>query len=184
MRKFTIILLFIFSINVAYNQDIAANKSNKASWLIDTIHSPKKAAYMALIPGLGQAYNRKYWKIPIVYGALATTTYFIVDYNKQYQKFRTAYTLRMDTISANDTEPLYLTESLLAEKNKYWKKRDLMVIVTAGVYLLNIIDAVVDAHLYTFDLNDNLAMQIKPHFGRYGSSAQSYEYGLTMRFKF
>ncbi len=183
MKLITSILLLLLFTLQTHSQQVIQPKIEKSSWLTDTVHSPKKAAYLALLPGLGQAYNRKFWKIPIVYAALGTTSYFVYTYNKDYQMFRDAYALRTDTIASNDTFTIYKTESLRLKKNEFWKKRDLMVLITAGVYMLNILDAVVDAHLYTFDLSGNLALQVKPQFG-INSFNQNIDYGLTFKLKF
>lgn len=130
------------------------------------VHSPRKATlYSAVIPGLGQVYNRKYWKVPIVYAGMGTCAYFALYSNKRYNEFREAWK------SLNETDPggtvifdnyLYSLNGLEAGKNYFRRNRDLFTIFTAGVYILNIVDANVDAHLFDFDVSDNLTLNFRP----------------------
>ncbi len=149
----------------------------------DTLaHSPKVAAYLSMaLPGLGQVYNKKYWKVPIIYAGFGTLTYFIIDNNKNYVKFRDAYIARIDTDPTNDDVlPEYTTENLRVIKNYYWNNRDLNIILCVVLYALNIVDAVVDAHFYTYDISDDLSFNISPivepsmGFGRTSSTAVSF----------
>jgi hypothetical protein len=136
--------------------------------------APAKAAfYSAILPGLGQAYNKKYWKIPLVYGALATTLYFYSTNNTLYQEFRGVYKDRLAGIS--NPKYAYLDDARLIEAQRYYKRnRDLSLLLTFAFYALNIIDANVDAHLGQFNVNDNLSIRqnlyldqryMKPNFG-------------------
>jgi len=127
-------------------------------------HSPKKAGYMStFLPGLGQVYNKKYWKVPIIYGGFAALTYFIIDNNTNYIKFRDAYIARIDEDPTNDDIlPQYTTDNLRVIKNIYWKNRDLSIILTVTLYILNIFDAIADAHLYSYDISDDLSFRIEP----------------------
>ena len=131
------------------------------------VHSTKKAAmYSAILPGLGQAYNKKYWKIPIVYAAAGALTYFIISNQKDYIMFRTAYRLRMDGDSSTIDQFAddYNESTLLSYTQQTHKFRDLSIFGATLLYLLNIVDASVDAHLFTFDVSDNLSLNIKPAF--------------------
>lgn len=130
-------------------------------------HSPKKAAaYSALLPGLGQAYNHKYWKIPFIYAAGAGLGYFFWYEQYQFDFFTKAYhqsvagsTLQIDPAVRNRS-----TDYLLEEKNYFNRYRDLSVIGLTALYVLNIVDATVDAHLWHFDQNisDDLGMKVSP----------------------
>jgi hypothetical protein len=147
--------------------DSLYTKNTVTSPKLDTVatnHSPKMAGWMsAAIPGLGQVYNKKYWKAPVIYIAFGTITYFLIDHNAEYQKYREAYILRTDDDKTNDDIfPKYTVDNLRVLKNKYWKKRDLDVILLAVVYVLNILDAVVDAHFYTYDISEDLSLHINP----------------------
>ena len=140
-------------------------------------HSPRKATiYSAVLPGLGQIYNRKYWKAPIVYGGFATLIYFINFNNGEYVKYRQAYSdILDDDPNTNSYTKLtvnpYLLEKanivrfteLLKREKDYWRRnRDLVVIGTAVFYAINIIDASVDAHFFNFDIGDDLTFNWAP----------------------
>lgn len=139
-------------------------------------HSPRRATiYSAVLPGLGQAYNRKYWKIPIIYGGFAALTYSYVFNDGKYSDYLHEYTKRMNKDSANFNPAMseYKNENILELKNSYQKSRELTIIGFAVLYALNIIDATVDGHLYAFDISDNLSMNINPYL------APSYNYSLN-----
>jgi hypothetical protein len=121
--------------------------------------TPAKAAfYSAILPGLGQAYNKKYWKIPLVYGALGTGIYFYSKNNTKYHQYRDAYKRRLAGYHDDDFQ--YLDDSrLIAGQRFYQRNRDISIIVTTAFYILNIVDANVDAHLIQFNVNDNLSLR-------------------------
>ena len=130
-------------------------------------HSVKRAAlYSAILPGLGQAYNGKYWKIPIVYAAIGTSGYFIYYWYDFYDELRTAYLARTDS-DPETIDALYAyipsDEILLQYVDNTKRYSDLLVVVTSVVYILNIVDAVVDAHLYDFNVSDDLSLHIQPY---------------------
>jgi len=131
--------------------------------------NPRASMYKSLIlPGLGQAANRQYWKIPVLYAGFAVCIYSIDFANNHYQDFKQAYIWRMDgdtnTIDKYDpfrgTSSLkYSAEQLKSARDYYRRNLELSVIITAGVYLLNVIDAYVSAHLLNFDVSDDLSIQ-------------------------
>lgn len=126
---------------------------------------PWKAALMSgIVPGLGQIYNRKYWKLPIVWGALGTTGYFIVDQHIKYIGFRDAYrTWVNDTlIVAGYEQYQYNPTGMKTERDNFERTRNILTIVAVALWTLNIVDAAVDAHLSTFDISPNLSMKIQP----------------------
>lgn len=152
-------------------------------------HSPKKAALFALVPGLGQAYNKKYWKIPIVYTALGVSGYAIWFNAYYYNDLKDAYLIRTDGDSTTTDEYVTLipSEASLLQYAEYYKKNlDLSVIIFSAVYILNIVDAVVDAHLFSFDISDDLSLQIKPYYNLsdYNSFAMSNNAGASYGLKF
>jgi len=125
--------------------------------------SPAKAAfYSAVLPGLGQAYNKKYWKIPIVYGALGSGIYFYDRNNTNFNRARTAFKLRInekpdefDGLNGN----IFLSEDALISAQKSYKKdRDLSLLVTIGLYVLQIVEASVNAHLLQHNVDSNLSV--------------------------
>lgn len=128
-------------------------------------HSPKKATiYSAILPGLGQAYNRKYWKIPVIYGLGGLLTYFVVDNNRQYVNYKNAFKVRLDD-NPDTIDPyvnVYSDDDLRVLKNYYRRNRDLAYIGMGVTYVLNIIDAAVDAHLFFFDVSDDLTLRAEP----------------------
>lgn len=123
--------------------------------------SPAKAAfYSAILPGLGQAYNKKYWKIPLVYGALGSGIYFYDLNNSNYNRARTAYKLRLngkpDEFDGENGNILLSNDALIRAQKGYKKDRDLSLLVTVGLYFLQIIEASTNAHLLQHNVDDNL----------------------------
>jgi hypothetical protein len=129
-------------------------------------HSPRRATiYSAILPGLGQVYNKKYWKIPIIYGGFAALTYSYIFNDGKYSDYLHEFTYRNTQDSANFNPNMlkYKDENILELKNSYQKSRELTIIGFVVLYALNIIDATVDGHLYAFDISDNLSMNIDPY---------------------
>ncbi len=147
-------------------------------------HSPRKATlYSTILPGLGQAYNKKYWKIPIVYGGFGAMAYFFTSNNAKYNKFKKALILRSD--GDETTVDAYATQypnqqSLIDYKDYYRRNRDLSVIGFALFYILNIVDANVDANLYYFDVSDDLSLQWNPAV----IPGATFASGISLRLKF
>ena len=148
--------------------DSASGNSNKRQF------SPRKAAIRsAIIPGWGQAYNKKYWKIPIVYGALGTTAAVFSFNLTQYKRISYAYRLLVNRDTANyskvdaDLQPfmkMNASNDLRNYRNSYRKDIDYSVLVFLLFWGLNVVDATVDAHLKGFDVSDDLSLKIKPGF--------------------
>lgn len=129
-------------------------------------HSPKKAANLsALLPGLGQVYNKQYLKVPVIYAGAAGLIYGIHWNNVQYKKYLTAYRLDADTSAATVSEfaGLYSVANLITLKDFYRRNRDLSTIVLSLWYAANIVDAYVYAQFYNFDVSDNLSLNVKPY---------------------
>ncbi|WP_072402720.1 DUF5683 domain-containing protein [Flaviramulus basaltis] len=154
--------------------------------------SPAKAAfYSAILPGLGQAYNKKYWKIPLVYGAIGTGVYFYVTNNKEYNRYRDAYKSRiagftndefyLDSQGNQLATPRVTIEGLERAQKFYRKNKEISLLVTIGLYALNIIDANVDAHLMQYNVDENLSLA--PHY-KIDEFDASSSLGLTLNFKF
>jgi len=144
--------------------------------------APSKAAfYSAILPGLGQAYNGKYWKIPIVYAALGTGIYFYVDNNNQYKRVRDAYKRRLAGFSDDEFQDRITDDGLQEAQKNYRRNKELSLLVTIGMYALNIIDANVDAHLLQYNINDDLSL--KPHY-QIEEIDNVGRVGLTLNFQF
>lgn len=138
-------------------------------------HSPKIAATRsAIFAGLGQIYNKKYWKLPIVYGALGVTSYIFIDNLKTYKEYRFAYAARYkaaqplpqrdstDYFKLANIYKIIQPESIRAARNKFRQYVDYSVIFFIIFWGLNVVDATVDAHLQSFDVSPNLSLSIKP----------------------
>ena len=143
--------------------------------------NPRKATILsAVLPGAGQVYNGKAWKVPILYAGFITDIYFINFNNKRYQVFRQAL------FNLDDGEPNIfpnLNRQALVRNVDYWRSnRDMTILLLGAIYALNIIDANVDAHLSGFDISDDLALGIEPHFETF--SAQNQSLGITLKLKF
>ena len=147
--------------------------------------APSKAAfYSAILPGLGQAYNKKYWKIPIVYGAIGTGVYFYVRNDKQYNRYRTAYKNRLagrpDEFSDSTGEPILSDDALIDAQRFYSRNKEISLLVTIGLYVLNIIDANVDAHLMQFNVNEDLSISPDLNLDEFNKT----NLGLTFNYRF
>lgn len=130
-------------------------------------YDPRKALlYAAVVPGMGQIYNKKYWKLPLVYGGFFGFAYGIDFYQKGYTKYKNElyYNLENGYEEDGDIRPddTYTTANYRRIVDLYKRQRDFMIILMAGMYLLQIIDAHVDAHLKEFDLNPNLQVSVRP----------------------
>jgi hypothetical protein len=163
---------------------VSAQKVSNDSIPPEQLHSPKKASiYSAILPGLGQAYNKKYWKIPVIYAGFGAFVYFADWNNGWYVVFKDAYrdlSVRegfdsevfikkyskipiLATIDyTNSVDKKNTLDYLTKAQDYYRRNRDLLIISTAAFYALNIIDASVDAHLFYFDISDNLTLNWHP----------------------
>ena len=120
--------------------------------------APAKAAfYSAVVPGLGQAYNKKYWKIPIIYAGIGTGIYFYNQNSKDYNRFRDAYKRRLAGFQDDEFQGISDDRLIDAQKTAS-RNRDVSIIVSVAFYLLNIIDANVDAHLRQYNISDDLSL--------------------------
>lgn len=129
-------------------------------------HSAHKATlYSLFLPGLGQAYNHKYWKIPIVYAGFAATGYFAFTNQSYYLKFREAYNYtlagRQDPID-NEYVGRYTLDQLKSQRDLYRRNMEFSFVLGGLVYILNVIDATVDAHLFNYDVSDDITLKLYP----------------------
>ncbi|MCF8257474.1 MAG: hypothetical protein K9J06_07980 [Flavobacteriales bacterium] len=128
-------------------------------------HSPKKATIMsAALPGLGQVYNGRWWKVPIIYGGFAGLTYMAVSNHTDMVRYKDAYLMRIDDDpdTVDEFAGRYSDANLQQLKTTSQRNRDLSFIIMGILYVLNIVDANVDGHLKDFDVSDDLTMQIRP----------------------
>lgn len=187
MRKTFVVFigLLLFLIQASAQSSDSLKIKGASDSTLQKKHSPKKAAAMsALIPGLGQAYNKKYWKIPVIYGGFAGLGIALSATHKNYVAYRDAYKYRIDTLSSTvDDFTEFSTENLNTLQDQYHKRRDLLTIGIGVLYFLNIIDAAVDAHLFYFDVSDELSMQIQPYIET-PIQANRAAKGITLTLKF
>lgn len=166
MRRCNFLLVFAILLPVlAWSQ-----KPKDTGALTDTVpvkrHSPGKAAlFSALVPGLGQIYNKKYWKLPIVYAGYGVMAYFLVTNTNNYMDYQCAYIEKVNGNTQGNYSDLvnrYTEDQLLSAREYYRRNLEISVLVTALWYSLTILDAAVDAHLMTFDVSTDLSMRVGP----------------------
>ena len=162
--------LFMFTAAASYIYFIGDAAMNYAT---NDVSDVKKATTLSLIfPGAGQAYNKRYWKVPIVLGGMASMIYVIDWNNRGFKRFKTAYALRADFdqhpenypggISKDEFNGRYSATFLKNLRDSYRRNRDLSILLTAGVYIFQAVDAHVDAHLKDFDISDDLTVDLDP----------------------
>ncbi|SEF97592.1 DUF5683 domain-containing protein [Algoriphagus boritolerans] len=142
--------------------------------------NPRKATLLsAILPGAGQVYNNKAWKVPILYAGFMADIYFINFNNKRYQTFRTALFAFDD---GDRSQFPSLNREALVRNVDYWRQnRDMTILLLAAIYALNLIDANVDAHLSGFDISDDISMKIEPNVGTFAASGNTM--GLSLKFQ-
>ena len=164
------------------------------------IPNPTKATWLALvIPGGGQIYNRKYWKLPIIYGGFAGCAYALTWNNKMYKDYMQAYKdAALGNWEANSIHDLLppgyldrtpktqITETLRKRKDTYRRYRDLSIFAFIGVYLISVIDAYVDAELSNFDITPDLSMRVEPAVinSQYSIGSSNQSVGVHCSFRF
>ena len=191
---FLLIFFLLHSFNLVFGQNdtvIVSKGRNKDQIQKDTasipvkslVHlgrDPRRASLLAaVLPGSGQLYNKKYWKIPIVFGLGYTLGYYIKLNHQEYILKRDEYLL---VKNGNTNTTGYNTEQLVRLR-EYWRRnRDLLIILSSIAYLMNIADAAVDAHFSNFDVSDDLSLNWKPQFYLAGNKP-GMGLGLTLAFK-
>jgi len=147
LKKISVILIIL----LVCKQSINAQTKEK---------SPRKAAILSMyVPGAGQVYTKKYWKIPIIYSALIASGYYINENNSEYKKYRDTYLNRMNGQS-DDLD--YTDSELITLKDYYKRNREISIMLFSLTYILNIIDASVNAHLSEYEVNEDISLGIRP----------------------
>ena len=170
-----ILIITLFSTKVGSQSDtlsvrdkgpLVVVESVTPTWNTDPLSPARAAFYSAILPGLGQAYNKSYWKIPIVYLAIGIPTYLYIANDKELDRYRTAYKSRLD--GRTDDEfypggqegvPRLSTDALRRAQNLYRRNKEMAMLFAIGFYALNIIEANVDAHLKQFNVDENLSLE-------------------------
>ncbi len=155
---------------------------------------PKKATLIALLPGLGQAYNHKYWKIPIVYVGFGVIGYFAVTNTRYYKDYKEAYAYKTEHPDCTVQKPecieqhplaaKYSKESLQYIRDYYRRNMQLSYIIGGAWYILQIIDANVDAHLSHWNVSNNLSLEVAPVYQPVSQPEHPAYQGVQLRFKF
>lgn len=164
--KYSFILIFCILLNApTISAQVVDLKSDTV--LIDSTkkHSPTLATLMSTaVPGLGQVYNKKYWKVPIIYAGIGTSLYFAFSNNTEFKRYKAAYLLRVDEDEStlDEFEGILTEDNLKTNMDAFRRNRDFSYIIAGLFYIMNIVDASVDAHLFTFPVNDNLTFNFEP----------------------
>ena len=163
---------FLFTTIASYLYFIGDAAINYSTNSVSRVN--KATTLSTICPGAGQIYNKSYWRVPIVVGGFAAMVYCIDWNNRGYQRFKKAYRLKADYDANPDLYPngaqdefggRYSASFLKNLRNSYRRNRDLCIILTAGIYILQIVDAHVDAHLRDYDISKDLSVSISPAFG-------------------
>ena len=193
MQKAIFYFLLIFSVSFVFSQTedekkelkekngllVENNLQDQTAFEINPLAPAKAAFYSAILPGLGQAYNKEYWMIPIVYGLMGGSMYVYSTNNSKYNEFMTAY--KLELAGKPHQFENFDTNALERGINGFKKQRDLWLFVTIGIYILNIVEANVDAHLPNKDINTNLSYQ--PSF-IINPVTNKMTYGAALTFNF
>jgi hypothetical protein len=200
-------LLFTFFLSVSIfvtgfsqetgNTDVSTNDETEGDSIaeipeIDSMltiyHSPAKASMLsAVVPGLGQIYNKRYWKVPIIYVGAAALVYSMQFAQVRYDRFHKAYVLLNDgdPSTLNEFEKIgdeRYTSSLLSDWQDFYRRnRDLSIMGLAGLYIVNIIDATVDAYLFDYEVTPDVTLRIRPSMINSGYST-NFALSCSLRF--
>jgi hypothetical protein len=170
---------------VASQIQIVAPDTVKVDYSNSAIKNPKTATLLsAMLPGAGQVYNGKPWKVPIIYAGFAANIYFIDFNNRRYELFKEALAI-FDEDPKDPEQPFpSLNRDGLVRNVNYWKRnRDLNYFLFIGIYALNIIDANVDAHLSAFDVSDDLTFRFEPSYESLSAGGGNVM-GLSLKINF
>lgn len=184
MRFCLILAALAFTISLSAQQvqtvDALAQADTVKSAPIDPLRPAKAAFYSAIVPGLGQVYNKRYWKVPLVYGAIGTSMYFYSDSNTKYKRYRDAYKRRL--AGYQDDQYQYLDDDRLIAGQRFYKRnREYSTLFVVVFYVLQIVEANIDAHLKQFNVSDDLSLAPDVYQNDINSKPVV---GLTFSFKF
>ncbi|WP_421895703.1 DUF5683 domain-containing protein [Marinoscillum sp.] len=147
---------------------------------------PNKAALLsAVLPGLGQAYNNQYWKIPLIYGGGLIISHYINYNNQIYNEMRNSLIAEVDSDpnTVNPYKDRFQETALTRNRDAFRRNRDLLILIGAAFYLLNVVDAHVSAHLNEFDVNDNLSLKVSPSIQSTPLFSQALGFSISLSIK-
>jgi hypothetical protein len=150
-------------------------------YTIDPLAPAKAAFRSAVLPGLGQVYNKSYWKVPVIYGGMGLSLYYYGWNNKEYHAYRDAYRDRLAGRPVEGKLAPLDNDRLIRGQRFHQKNRDLSLLITVGIYILNIVEANVDAHLSQFNVNENLSL--RPQLQQ-NQIDYKHNMGLSLSYKF
>jgi hypothetical protein len=191
MRYFILLILLSYTGHVwASPLDSIPQRKGRDS-ITQKKHSPRKAATLsAILPGAGQVYNKKYWKVPLVYAALGTCVGFIIYNRSEYIDAKNAYKNKLDNDPTNDNQmpAKYIpvdAEAIRIYRNGVRQNLDYSILAFVLCWGLNIVDAAVDGHLKSFDVSENLSLKINPYIQpstRSGGMQLTFDFGTRKRY--
>jgi len=194
-KKTILVLSFILFSAIIFGQKDSVNVDGikvkgdlkiEKGGVYDPLAPSKAAFYSAIFPGMGQIYNKKYWKAPIVWAAMGTSIYYYLDNNSEYKRYRRAYRLRknnlQDEFTQDDGTEIISLTTLETAQDQLKENRDLSLLSTVIIYVLQIVEASVNAHLLQFNTDDNLTF--KPTFINDPIEFDAPRVGLTVKYSF
>lgn len=183
--------LLIYAFAKAQSEEITITEDTdpktNTQELVDPLRPARAAFYAATLPGLGQAYNKDYWKLPIVYGALGTGVFFAIDSDREFKRYRTAFKDRLagridEFTTLNEdgtTTEIFSDDGLIDAQDFFRRRKELAILITAGMYVLQILEANVDAHLSQYNVSDDLTFAPDIHTDDLG---QAFRYGFKLTY--
>ena len=176
--KLTQLVVLISFVCFGQQQDL----SNSSKKEIDPLRPAKAAFYSAVLPGLGQVYNKRYWKLPLIYGGIGASIYYYDLNNKNFKRYRNAYKRRLAGFTDDEFQGLIFDNDRLIDGMYFYKKyRDQSMLFIIGTYFLNILDANIDAHLKQYNINQNLSL--KPYMDQ-NPVVADHHFGVSLNFNF
>lgn len=172
------------TLSVSKESDLIIRDTLQAKAAYNPLAPSTAAFYSAVLPGLGQAYNKRYWKIPIIYAGIGAGIYFYIQNDNDYDRFRDAYKSRLagntdDEFWGDGDSPIVSTDRLIDAQKDATRNKNLSILVSCLFYVLNIVDANVDAHLRQFNVNEDLSLEPSINMDPFNTKAN---YGLSFKY--
>ncbi|MGB2460563.1 MAG: DUF5683 domain-containing protein [Flavobacteriaceae bacterium] len=176
--KLTQLVVLISFVCFGQQQDL----SNSIKKEIDPLRPAKAAFYSAVLPGLGQVYNKRYWKLPLIYGGLGASIYFYDTNNKNLKRYRNAYKRRLAGFTDDEFQGVIFDNDRLIDGMNFYKKyRNQSMLFIIGTYFLNVLDANIDAHLKQYNINQNLSLKT---YMDQNPVVADHHFGVSLNFNF